>query len=252
MTDTEKSLLDAVCADPFDDATRLVAADWYDDNGQWERAEFIRERIRGGQPPTIFPPGSPVVYQTVKPATPMRYVNEGDFFPELDITIIHIADGIPGVSLTEHRGFISEVTLTLAQFMGGSCRDCDGRGDYLHPTHYRQPCKLCKGTGTTPGLAATLVDWPLTEVRLSDREPQPNSYGGPIVAWHSDPNESWMPSWIPYHLLRVMAAIVDEDADLDGRTWLTFPTSESAHLALGRAAVDYTRALRGRPAMRWE
>ena len=32
----------AVCADPADDAVRLVYADWLEENGQPERAEFIR------------------------------------------------------------------------------------------------------------------------------------------------------------------------------------------------------------------
>jgi uncharacterized protein (TIGR02996 family) len=38
----EDALLAAVCADPDADLPRLVTADWYDDHGQPERAEFIR------------------------------------------------------------------------------------------------------------------------------------------------------------------------------------------------------------------
>ncbi len=34
--------LSAICADPADDTPRLVLADWLDDNGEAERAEFIR------------------------------------------------------------------------------------------------------------------------------------------------------------------------------------------------------------------
>jgi uncharacterized protein (TIGR02996 family) len=43
---TEKSFLQAVCETPEDDAPRLVFADWLDDNGQGERAEFIRLQCR--------------------------------------------------------------------------------------------------------------------------------------------------------------------------------------------------------------
>src|SRR5687767_10981812 len=42
---TESALLAAVCAAPDDDLPRLVYADWCDENGQPERAEFIRTEI---------------------------------------------------------------------------------------------------------------------------------------------------------------------------------------------------------------
>jgi uncharacterized protein (TIGR02996 family) len=40
------AFLDAVCAEPDSDAPRLVYADWLDDNGQSDRAEFIRLQVR--------------------------------------------------------------------------------------------------------------------------------------------------------------------------------------------------------------
>ncbi len=42
----EQLLLNAVLANPLDDAPRGVYADWLDDHGQSERAEFIRVQIR--------------------------------------------------------------------------------------------------------------------------------------------------------------------------------------------------------------
>jgi uncharacterized protein (TIGR02996 family) len=47
------SLLDAARAEPHDDAPRLVLADWQDDHGESERAEFVRLQLRlaaGSQP----------------------------------------------------------------------------------------------------------------------------------------------------------------------------------------------------------
>jgi uncharacterized protein (TIGR02996 family) len=41
----EKALLAAIWDDPYDDTVRLVYADWLDENGQPERAEFIRVQI---------------------------------------------------------------------------------------------------------------------------------------------------------------------------------------------------------------
>jgi len=43
---TEQSFLDAVCESPGDDAPRLVFADWLEDNGQPQRADFIRTQVR--------------------------------------------------------------------------------------------------------------------------------------------------------------------------------------------------------------
>lgn len=40
------ALLAAVCADPDDDTLRLVFADWLQENGEGDRAEFIREQVR--------------------------------------------------------------------------------------------------------------------------------------------------------------------------------------------------------------
>jgi uncharacterized protein (TIGR02996 family) len=37
-----RAFLEAICAAPEDDTPRLVFADWLDDNGEPERAEFIR------------------------------------------------------------------------------------------------------------------------------------------------------------------------------------------------------------------
>src|SRR5579871_4463144 len=39
---TNDALLQAIVDDPDDDTIRLIYADWFDDNGEPERAEFIR------------------------------------------------------------------------------------------------------------------------------------------------------------------------------------------------------------------
>src|SRR5262245_25827204 len=41
----EKALLAAIWDEPYDDSVRLVYADWLDERGQPERAEFIRLQI---------------------------------------------------------------------------------------------------------------------------------------------------------------------------------------------------------------
>lgn len=51
MTDDEAALLAAVLADRDDDLVRLVYADWLDENGRPERAEFIRVQCEWAQLP---------------------------------------------------------------------------------------------------------------------------------------------------------------------------------------------------------
>lgn len=43
----EQSLLDAVIANPDDDAPRLALAEWYEAHGEGERATFIRSQLAG-------------------------------------------------------------------------------------------------------------------------------------------------------------------------------------------------------------
>src|SRR6478672_5831059 len=44
-TSAEEGFIQAILADPDDDAHRLVYADWFGENGQPERAEFMRLQI---------------------------------------------------------------------------------------------------------------------------------------------------------------------------------------------------------------
>lgn len=54
----EAAFLAAIIANPEDDLPRLVLADWYDENGQGDRAEFIRLQIdhsrKGKKPPRVL------------------------------------------------------------------------------------------------------------------------------------------------------------------------------------------------------
>lgn len=111
---------------------------------------------------------------------------------------------------------------------------------WTHPPIYETtPCPHCRGTGRvsgpTPALVGLVAAEPVERVEVTDRVPNPNSYGGPAVAWQSDPNDADLPSWVPYPLLALMD-------DLDGRTWLTYPTREIALQSLSAALLDLARA----------
>lgn len=44
----QQAFIRAICENPFDDAPRLVFADWLDENGWPARAKMVREQIAGG------------------------------------------------------------------------------------------------------------------------------------------------------------------------------------------------------------
>src|SRR4051812_44991293 len=53
---TERAFLDDIIASPEDDAPRLIFADWLEDHGDPDRAEFIRlqvARAKGGNPEAV-------------------------------------------------------------------------------------------------------------------------------------------------------------------------------------------------------
>ena len=49
MSDTRDALMRAILADPACDTPRLVYADWLEENGEAERAEFVRIQVRIGE-----------------------------------------------------------------------------------------------------------------------------------------------------------------------------------------------------------
>lgn len=116
MTDHD-ALLAAIIANPDDDTVRLVYADWLDENGQGERAEFIRVQVALSTP-TLGADGtgdSQKRHELVRREAAIMsrrgpVEGRGKWW----------ADYGPGdrVSVVEWlRGFVSEVTCTLADWL---------------------------------------------------------------------------------------------------------------------------------------
>ncbi len=73
---TEAALLAAVLADPGDDAPRLILADWWDENGQDTRAEFVRVQVELAAKCRHKVPG----HMSYCPACRALRCREGEFF----------------------------------------------------------------------------------------------------------------------------------------------------------------------------
>jgi len=132
----EADFLRAICLHPDDDAPRLIFADWLDENGQPERAEFIRSQIVCSKYTDC-----PVRLADVAKKRPVpmrcgrceycvhRRQSEGLAHRIRIIEIQSYAfclnpsplDGMivtgPGITLCLRRGFIDEIHCTLAEFM---------------------------------------------------------------------------------------------------------------------------------------
>jgi uncharacterized protein (TIGR02996 family) len=81
------------------------------------------------------------------------------------------------------RGFIEEVTLPCATFLGGPCPLC--HGSPVSPG-WTRTCLPCSGAGRTPGHAGSLFSVaPITRVTLGDREPH-----------YIDDNDEWHGLWM--------------------------------------------------------
>jgi uncharacterized protein (TIGR02996 family) len=97
---TGDDLLQAIIDNPDDDALRLVFADWLEDHGELERAEFIRVQIELAKLPNVDG-RRPELEQR---ETELLARNESEWVKPIRHRV---------VSWTFHRGFIAEVTVTV-------------------------------------------------------------------------------------------------------------------------------------------
>src|SRR5262245_15683829 len=111
MTEREM-LLRAVCENPDDDTPRLVFADWLDENGEPERAEFIRLQCEFQSPRGVAggsPAEQPVRFRRMRE---LRDLNRARWLAELPTF------GRPDEIVWQnffHRGFVARLdVLTLA------------------------------------------------------------------------------------------------------------------------------------------
>jgi uncharacterized protein (TIGR02996 family) len=203
----QQALLAAILATPQDDLPRVVYADWLDEHGQPERAEFIRVQIELAK----YAPNSAAVLYHAQQFRNGHKCETGElglctwcrlekaerrlwqgglqdgFREAMPAAASHPywcahrpADGNLGnnLAIVVRRGFVAEVRCPLADWVGGNCPAC-----VLHPTNqFRrnrrgngspwEPCEKCGGTAERPGIGpAVVAAHPVERVVLSDREP---------------------------------------------------------------------------------
>lgn len=208
----QKAFLAAIRATPADDLPRLVLADWLDENGQPERAEFIRVQCALAKMGGAIPNAGKVVWLERRGELQGReqelwvsngedwceefyrttgielYKREGSsdrwsnakFHPELagEGRIHPRGNGNVLFVFTFRRGFVAEVRCNLADWYGRPCPSCDvGPGVRRYHTTGgdwdEAECNVCRGTNYTHGIGPRIMqEHPVTKVVLTDREPQ--------------------------------------------------------------------------------
>jgi uncharacterized protein (TIGR02996 family) len=244
---TTDAMLAAVVADPRNDLPRLAFADRMDDIGQHVWAEFIRVQIElakwdNGWPPkpyerkdalrqrewalwrdravTMFPD---IAYRSWSVPSEMVFQPSG-----------HDCKGIV------RRGFVTEVRMSLADFMGGECGRCGGSGmserEYHGAVVIDGGCPRCNGTGRTPGAVAALARHPIERVVLTDLDPEWNDTNPGWVDESSMRGRGAVDDFdiIPATIYKHLAGGIARDSQL---RWREYPTVADARADLSGAAV---------------
>lgn len=149
------------------------------------------------------------------------------------------------------RGFVSEVRLTLAAFMGGECMArgqwhgdlCSGGRIQAPNAQFTQMCPNCSGTGRVEGIARRLFECqPVERVVLTDREPHESVFDNQPAAcrlmWILNDANLDTPSSLPWSLYSKLRIQSVRDG---GHDWAGYPTRQAALDALSRACVRLGR-----------
>ena len=267
------ALLRGVLADPASDLPRLVLADYLEENGQGDRAEFVRLSCEVASAPACLTPSAG---SGGKPCRECRPRRKKDCLPwcescsrrgdaetrSLALLRTHQPAWTPPrvAACVWSRGLAHEVRLTLAQFVGGPCVGCDvGPGVRRYATHggdwTEGECNECRGTGRVVGCAEAMFrEHPVTRVVLADREPMlgvrgRDAGGSPVEAFAwvvegvvTGPSTGvWPENTVP----AALADVLPGGTGVVGRDFV-YPTRQAALDALFNvAAVQYGRRLAG-------
>jgi uncharacterized protein (TIGR02996 family) len=238
MNPTYQALLYAVLAQPQDDAPRLVLSDWLEEQGQQERAEFIRVQIEvaqreaDGRDRSECSWGGTCVCRSHALRRRERALLPGRQ-RELLLELECLARGF---SLTFRRGFVDAVACTCADWCGGPCPECKGEKGSMRDASawtYWWNCDTCSGTGRIGGHGPAIMRaQPVREVQLTDREPDHEEDN--LWRWYAGYEA---PDAIPRELARAMTPAIRTHGAFALGNEAAFPSKEAAQQALSAAAL---------------
>ncbi len=273
----------AILREPGCDLHRLAFADYLDEQGDHNRAEFIRvqceiawlESAAGGEHPNMLNHPNALYrqgqcFQCDK--TTALGVRERDLWGVVDRAIIPVGfaghygftPDAPNIQVAIfRRGFVDEVRLSCAAFVGERCAMCDGAGSRTVPGGHGDTdtvlCAACNpddydrmcgrrhpDAGRTPGLArAIFAAHPVTRVVLVDTTP---GHDANVYTWERDRhNGDRSPATLPPDLWEYVQATRRHTNLMAGRVFLYYQTAAAANDALSAGGVALGRSRAGLP-----
>jgi uncharacterized protein (TIGR02996 family) len=261
-------LLRAVLAEPEDDAPRLIYADWLDEEGEGDRAEFIRVQCalarrnpRYCRQSTCNQAGhGPCSYCRDTDDLRSREQELWGSWPHADDVRSQIHPTLPvgwawtilpewmGGALVPpcavvRRGFVARVRCRLEDWIGEGCKVCLGNG-YTYPHIIgvggkpgpREDCPHCDATGRIDAHGPAIVAaHPVERVEVTDREPI--RIAG---LWYWYQNES---SFSPHHLPQTVCRSMSPPPAGVLIPYAQYPTRDAALDALSAALLSLARGV---------
>jgi uncharacterized protein (TIGR02996 family) len=231
------ALLRGILECPEDDTARLVFADWLDENGQAERAEFVRVQVELARALALEPVGNHPMWLA---GHRVAYHHERAFLAEM------LGGTCRCVLCLQTRQVELFNCLYSDDLPGSFVPNLDGRLGRDSPhAHYRRgfvESVTCTAAAFLAHAGAIFSRHPVTAVRLSDRIP--HVYQG-VFNWFTEERDGFKmqgAGYIPGVIYEEMIAggyyLFDHEAATS-----TLTTEEEAYAELSRACVAYGRSL---------
>ncbi len=230
-------LLTAIIEEPDSDDLRLIYADWIDEHGEPERAEFIRVQCELADHGGCWEPEHrDALRRREREVYNNPFTSEEAVFGDCNVFAQR--------AWVFRRGFVAAVTCTLADWCGGECKRCEGttliyspRFDDRRRTRGGRPvteCSICHGTG--PALVCCC---PLELVTLTDRRPYASTINNPYadcLVWFSSQPEN-----APSHLGKSVFQYLPGGYPRN-KSVLEYQSLAVANAALSTACIAWAKA----------
>lgn len=274
MTDRE-SMIGSICEQPHDTTLRLIFADWLEERGECERAEFIRCQVElaslGHKPypdPADFDRWGSLHCREQELLEVEDLPNPFGNDSGIVWTQYHNPTSAGCVAVKFSRGFVESVACRLSDWIGEECLDCaDAKGrarQYAYDGNDRAAatalavstfCDRCHGIGRLNAHGPEIVlAQPVTTVRVTDREPAsfsdiPAVWNRSMIDFSGFPEPATYPaSYLPGWLFDLMDGergslyfVVNKVGDK------RYNSISAAHAALSTTLIRWARQRAGLP-----
>lgn len=227
-TDTHNALLNAILANPEADLPRLVMADFLEESGRAERAEFIRIQCEW--------------HGRFDEAPPDVLARHNDLWHRFEFSEPSETHAVWPYRFWR-RGFVAEWHCELGWWIGRPCRVCRRRHVGSVSTEPWEHCATCHGSAIPAGGPKMSVKYPIEKVVVTDQSADVQWGGrGETRIWrrHLNDFDDRMPGFLPpsvWESNHISEAVGPTGARLPKR----FSSQEDAQAALSDALIAWAK-----------